>query len=112
MWYYTRSEEAVSDLERVQKVACKIILQDDYTSYEEALDDLDLQPLRERRDQMCLNFAKRCVKHPKAEHLFPLNTDDKNKDTYKVQFAKTGRLLKSSIPQMQRALNADVSKAL
>ena len=112
VWHYTISEEEVSDLERVQKVACKIILQDDYTSYEEALNDLDLQPLRERRDQMCLNFAKRCVKHPKAEHLFPLNTDDKDRDTYKVQFAKRGRLLKRSIPQNQRALNADVSKAL
>ena len=54
MWHYTISEEKVSDLESIQKVECKINLQDAYSSYDQALDDLDVQPLRERRDQMQL----------------------------------------------------------
>ena len=110
VWHYSLSEEEISDLERVQRVACKIILQEEYSTYEQALEDLDLQTLVDRRDSLCLKFAKRCVKHPKARDLFPLNLDPRNRDKYHVQFAKKSRLLDSSIPQMQRALNSDAAK--
>ena len=98
------------DLERVQKVACKVILQGAYESYQQALDDLNLQTLSGRRENLCLKFAKKCIKHEKAKDLFPLNLDHRNKDKYKVQFARTDRLKDSSIPQLQRLLNADASK--
>ena len=75
---YSHIEEEVTDLERVQKVACKIILQDNYLSYEEALEDLNLQPLSERRHLLCLKFAKKCLKHEKAKDMFPLNNEPRN----------------------------------
>ena len=34
VWHYTITEEEINDLERVQKVACRIILQNDYQGYE------------------------------------------------------------------------------
>ena len=109
VWHFSITKEEISDLERVQKVACRIILQEDYVSYEQALEELNLQTLYERRDKLCLKFAKRCVNHPKASNMFPVNTASKNNDKYQVQFARHSRLLDSSIPQMQRALNADAS---
>ena len=38
-----------NDIERVQKVACHVILQDSYTSYHEALTVQNLENLKERR---------------------------------------------------------------
>ena len=110
VWSYSITNEEKSDLERVQRVACKIILQDKYLSYDQALRDLNLDSLEVRRKSLCLKFAKRSVKHKKAKELFPLNEDSRNRDVYKVQFAKRSRLRDSSIPQLQRALNLDARK--
>ena len=68
--------------------------------------------MRSRRENLCLKFAKKCLKFEKNRGMFPLNTNLgqdtlRNQEKYEVQFASTSRLLKSSIPQMQRALNAD-----
>ena len=49
VWHYDLTQEETSDLERVQKVACKVILKDRYTSYEMALDTLKLKNLKSRR---------------------------------------------------------------
>ena len=47
------------DLERVQKVALRIILGDEYSSYENALELTGLDNLRARRSALSLNFAKK-----------------------------------------------------
>ena len=112
VWHYNLSEEDIEDLERVQKVACKVILKDRYIDYSHALEYLNLENLRSRRENLCLKFAKKCLKFEKNRGMFPLNTNLgqdtlRNQEKYEVQFASTSRLLKSSIPQMQRALNAD-----
>ena len=112
VWHHSISEEEITNLERVQKVACRVILQDRYSSYDEALEILNLETHREIRNSLCLKFAKRCLKHEKAKQLFLLNTmEDKNtrdRETYKVQYARTSRLKDSAIPQLQIMLNADV----
>ena len=110
VWHFDITEEEISDLERVQKVACKIILKDKYLSYNQALYDLRLDPLHLRREKICLRFAKKCVKHDKTKSLFPLNQNERNKEKFQVQFARTSRLMKSYIPQLQRLLNQDARK--
>ena len=98
----------------MQKVACKVILQDRYVSYGQALEVLNLETLTDRRNALCLKFAKKCLEHEKAKHLLPENlSDDKNtrdREIFKVQFARTSRLRDSAIPQLQRMLNADMQK--
>ena len=110
MWHYDLTQEETSDLERVQKVACKVILKDRYTSYETALETLKLKNLKSRREDLCLRFAKNALKLEKTKTMFPLNANPMSKEKYFVQFASTSRLKDSSIPQMQRALNADTKK--
>ena len=114
VWHYSITEEEKDDFERVQKVACKIILKNRYSSYEQALDILNLDSLDDRRAILCLKFAKKCVKHRKTKDMFPLNqSDDKNTrehEKYLVQHATTSRLLDSALPQLQRALNIDAKK--
>ena len=60
-WNFNITEEESMDLERVQKVACKIILQDNYICYDNALETLDLNTLKDRRHLFCLIFAKKNV---------------------------------------------------
>ena len=104
VWHFNITQGEVNDLERVQKVACKIILKDSYSSYESALRSLALQPLSDRRLMLCKRFAKKCLKNEKSRDMFPLNTG-KHRDAFKVNFARHSRLLDSAIPQMQRLLN-------
>ena len=81
--------------------------------FDEALKYLNLEKLSERRQKLCLSFAKKCIKHEKAKQLFPLNNHIKhlrNSERFKVNFASSERYKKSSIPYMQNLLNQDESK--
>ena len=49
VWSSSLTVECQKDIEIVQKIALKIILKDQYKSYENALKLLDLETLKERR---------------------------------------------------------------
>ena len=84
----------------------RVILKEDYTTYEEALELLMLAKLSERREKLSLKFAKSCVKNDLTSDLFPLNKYNK-KEKYKVTFAHTDRLKNSAVPYLQRLLNSN-----
>ena len=112
LWHSSLSKENRDDLERVQKTASRIILGERFRTYKQALQLLDLQTLDQRREQLCLTFAKRASKHPKFKHFFPLNQkshqmNTRNVEKFKVQHAHTDRLKKSTIIYMQNILNED-----
>ena len=71
VWHFAITEEENNELERVQKVACKVILDSEYTDYETALEILSLEKLRDRRDQLCLRFAKNVSNLIKPRICFP-----------------------------------------
>ena len=75
VWHYNLSGEDIVDLEQVQKVACKVILKDRYIDYSHALEYLNLENLRSRREKLYLKFAKKCLKFEKSRGMFPLNTN-------------------------------------
>ena len=50
--------ENISDLERLQKSFCKLVLNNEFESYETCLDKLNLQKLSEIRKELTLKFAK------------------------------------------------------
>ena len=111
VWHSSITKGEQYDLERVQKVALRIILKDKYTTYSDALLLTGIDTLRARRVKLCLNFAKGCVKHDITRDMFPENSGTqhtRNQEKYYVPFASTGRLLKSAIPYMARLLNANV----
>ena len=108
VWHFSLTEEDSNNIERVQKVACRIILEN-YTTYEKACESLQIESLKTRRFNLSLNFARQCLKHPFASKMFPRNENIKyntrHKNPFMVQKTKTSRLLYSAIPQLQRALN-------
>ena len=85
------------------------MLKSDYTTYESALDTLQLENLTERRETLCLTFARQCLKYEKTKEMFPLNTESdinlRNSEKFIINFASTARLQKCAIPIMQRLLN-------
>ena len=57
VWHSSLSVENREDIERVQKNGLIIILRNNYTHHEEALDNLNLESLEERRKHLSLKFA-------------------------------------------------------
>ena len=111
VWHSSLTQEDIEDLERVQKSALKIILKEDYDTYDQALETLMLGKLSERREKMCVKFAKNCAQNELTKDLFPLNPADgletRNKEPYRVLFANTDRLRDSAVPYLQRLLNTN-----
>ena len=96
------------DLERIQKVALKIILGEHYGSYQNALYITKLDTLKARRTLLNKRFAVKCTKNDLTKDMFPLavnNVNTRHQEKYQVTRAKTNRLLVSAIPSMQRQLN-------
>ena len=57
VWHSSLTQENAEDLERVQRSALKIMLNDKYVSYKRSLAQLGLETLSDRRETLCLNFA-------------------------------------------------------
>ena len=110
VWHSSLSQKNRDDLERVQKSAVRCILGINYKGYEDALEKLRLVTLEERREQMCLKFAKQCLKLDKFKLLFPRYQSShvmqkRFPEYYKIVRAQTERFKKSAIPSMLRMLN-------
>ena len=115
VWHSSLSKNNVTDIERVQKSAVKLILRDKYNGYKSALKLLNLESLFERRERLCLKFAKKCLKMDNFKKLFPvrrMNHEMKKRKTekYLIKHINTERYMKSTIPAMQRLLNSEEFK--
>ena len=73
VWHSSLSQANISDIERIQKSAMKVILKDQYKDYKSALSQLKLESLSKRREILCLKFAKKCLKLNKFKRMFPMN---------------------------------------
>jgi hypothetical protein len=112
VWHSSLTLENLTDIERVQKNSLKIILQDQYLNYANALDTMGLDSLYDRREELCFSFAKKSSKNSNSQirSMFPLNdahstVETRHPEKYHVNLAKTGRYKESAVPYMQRLLN-------
>ena len=78
VWHSSLTQKCKAKLERVQKSALRVILGTRYTNYSDALERLNLQTLDERRKNLCLKFAKKCLIVEKFKKMFPLNVNSHN----------------------------------
>ena len=72
VWNSSLTQNNVNDIERIQKSAVKMILKDEYKNYESALKSLNIDSLKDRREKLCVKFAKKCLKLENMKKLFPL----------------------------------------
>ena len=64
VWTAGLTQEDANKTERVQKSACCVNLGSKYKSYEEALKEMEMKSLTERRKDLALKLAKKAGKHP------------------------------------------------
>ena len=114
VWHSSLTDKNRNDIERVQKVAVRIILGKNFINYNEGLKKLRLQNLNDRREYTCLKFAQKCLKNDKLRNMFPKsvkisNMKKRKNEKFKVKFSKTERYRKSAIPYMVNLLNTNNS---
>ena len=104
-------------LETVQKVCLKVILGQEYDGYDNALKLTGLKTLNQRREDRCLSFSIKSLKHPVHKRLFPVNPRFREnpdylreREPFVVNFAKTSSYKNSTIPYCQNLLNTHFAK--
>ena len=75
---------------------------------------VEFRPHQQKED-LCLNFALKCLKNPKTNNMFCENVSKshmklRKHEKYKVQFANTERLKRSPLIYMQGLLNQNEFK--
>ena len=81
-----------------------------YIDYPSALELTGLDTLKSRGLKRCLNFSLKSIKYPKHQKMFPLSESNqaykiREKEYFKVNFARTSSYRNSTIPFCQRMLN-------
>ena len=97
-------------LESIQKTALRVIMGQNYVSYEEALETTGLVTLNARRDERCLKFGLKAVKNKQSSNMFPVKDVEgrktlRDREVFHVNFAHTEAYKQSAIPTIQRMLN-------
>ena len=79
--------------------------------YSESLKELNITTLKERRNILSVNFAKKCLKSDKTKDIFTRNIRKnkmklRNREHYKVKHCRTVRMQKSAVISMTKQLNS------
>ena len=107
VWHPGLTQKDFRLIERIQKVAFKIILSYRYLSYELSCLFFNTTTLEQRRERLCKSFA---TKNLKSENSFfslackNVNTRSKPKKVEEFR-CRTTRYKKSSLPYMAKLLN-------
>ena len=108
VWHSGLTRNQTADIERIQKVAMQIILQDKYVNYQSACTTFSADTLENRRIKLCATFSQRNFKSENC--LFTKVGTKMNTRTTSDIVAECkcnfGRYQKSSLPFLARQLNA------
>ena len=109
VWHSGLSNQQTADIESIQKVAMRIILQNKYTNYQLACETLTAQTLAERRIKLCTKFAR---KNLKSENSFftkvGTNVETRQRSDLVKEFkCNFVRYFKSSLAFLARLLNSN-----
>ena len=73
VWNSMLNQQNIEDIERIQKCAMKIIFEDKYKEYHQALLKIGLETLADRREILCQIFAKKSISNVKMKKHFVEN---------------------------------------
>ena len=104
------TQDNSEDIERVQKIVLKVVLDDKYDDYQTACATLKVESLETRRTKLCLKFALKCLKNEKFKDFFELNKarefyQFRDLDRFYVPFAATTRYQNSPKNYLSGLLN-------
>ena len=101
------TKENTDDIERIQKIVLRIVMNTEYSGYHNACITLNVPTLQTRRVKLSLSFALKCVASDKFNHFFKQNihTNIRSPDMFDVPFAHTSRYFNSPKVYLTRLLN-------
>ena len=105
VWHSGLTVKLSSDIERVQRVAVSIMVEN--TPYDRACTILGLKPTYIRRQELCERFAVKTAED-KCRHndLFQLqNNRTRGENKFREHLCKKSRFFKSPLPFLTRTLN-------
>ena len=109
VWHSSITLEEKCDIERIQRAALHIILGDEYISYRDALETVNLKSLEDRRVKLCTKFANKAAKNNKFKNWFKINARWDRTRTVQPKFcpvwARTTRYQKSPLSYLTSILN-------
>ena len=70
VWNSGLTKGQVKDIEKIQKVGLRIILRSEYKDYDSACQSLNIEPLIERRLEICTKFALKLYKVENAQQIY------------------------------------------
>ena len=87
-------------------------MKENYRDYKTALKTLNIESLYDRREKLCLKFARKCLKDDNFKKLFPYRKSKHSMDMIKaekfhIKQINTERYRKSAINAMLRLLNEE-----
>ena len=102
------THEETENIERIQKIVTKIILDHKYIDYNQGCLVLGITTLKFRRIKLSLNFGLKCLSNPRFKNLFKPNTNIsvRNPDRFDIPLARTTRYFNSPLLYITRLLNA------
>ena len=107
------TQQNIDDIERVQKIVLKTILDEQYSSYNQACQHIHTTSLQHRREHLSLRFALSCLKSPQHKHLFKeRNTSSqtlRNIKSFEEPFCHSERYFSSPLPYLTRILTEHFS---
>ena len=107
VWNGSLTKSQVKRLEKIQKTALRLILTTEYKSYTNALSRFKIQSLAHRREQLCLKFAKKAVKHSKFNVWFKRSRKRPgHKPTFYIPKVRTQMYETSPIIYLTKLLNS------
>ena len=104
------TNEQSKEIEDCQRKAFAIILQNEFYSYNRALQRLGQERLSARRTSAAIKFGEKCLQNPKHSDMFPRSLPGRvnmrgERLPFHEQLCRTERLSDSSIPAITRLLN-------
>ena len=109
VWHSGITKGESKDIERVQKCALKIIFQERYNTYKQALKLTNLHRLSNRRSKICIKFALKAEKHNKFKTWFKLNRKTFHTRSIPMKYcpviSRTKRFEKSPLSYLTNLLN-------
>ena len=112
LWHSSITKHQADQMELIQKRACRIILGNQYSSYSEALETLELCSLVERREHLLRGFGQSMLKSERHNMMLPAPKSKRhgknlrNAQQLDPPRCKRTRYQKSTIPAVVNLLNS------
>ena len=111
LWNSGLTKGQINDLEKIQKVALKIILGENYGSYDKACNFFNLETLSKRRNSLCVNFALKLFKSERSDQFFThRKTKTRNTDPVVEKKCNTKRAYNAPHNYLARLVNQNKNK--